>query len=117
MSRDAAWFFFLPCVLALALASGCAAPGEPTARHPITPVAVSDLTGHQTGAAVVLTFTLPRKSTDDAPLPESPSIEIYRAPLSPGVHPDGKTLYFLVTKHYYLSPVAREVKQFRQVVG
>jgi hypothetical protein len=96
MSRDAAWFFFLPCVLALALASGCAAPGEPTARHPITPVAVSDLTGHQTGAAVVLTFTLPRKSTDDSPLPESPAIEIYRAPLSPDVAPDRKTPWRLV---------------------
>jgi hypothetical protein len=45
---------------------------------------------------VVLTFTLPRKSTDDAPLPESPSIEINRAPLSPGVHPDGKTPWRLV---------------------
>ncbi len=96
MSRDAAWFFFLPCVLALALASGCAAPGEPTARHPVTPEAVSDLTGHQTGDDVVLGFTLPRKSTDDAPLPESPSIEIYRAPLSPGVAPDRKTLWRLV---------------------
>jgi hypothetical protein len=96
MSRDAAWIFLLPCVLTLALASGCAAPGEPTARHPVTPVAIADLTGHQTGSAVVLTFTLPRKSTDDAPLPESPTIEIYRVPLSPGAAPDRKTSWRLI---------------------
>jgi hypothetical protein len=96
MSRAAAWVLFLPCVLACALVSGCAAPGEPTARHPITPVAIADLAARQSGNAAILTFSLPRQSTDNVPLPESPAIEIYRAALSPGAMPDGKTPWRLV---------------------
>ena len=57
---------------------GCASPDLPTARHPIVPVPVSDLTARQVGDTVVLTFTLPTTSTDQQPLAEMPSVEIYR---------------------------------------
>jgi hypothetical protein len=79
------------CLLACALIAGCAAPGDPTARHPIVPIAVSDLGVQQYGNAFVLTFTLPVRSTDRAALAEHPAIEIYRAALAPGPPADKKT--------------------------
>jgi hypothetical protein len=45
---------------------------------------------------MALTFNLPRQSTDREPLAESPTIEIYRATLSPGTAPDKKTAWRLV---------------------
>src|SRR5579862_20645 len=77
------------CLVALAalgaLLAGCAAPGEPTPRRPPVPEAVKDLSVHQQGDGVVLDFTLPRTSTQDAPLAAPPTVEIYRgAPPVPG---------------------------------
>jgi hypothetical protein len=57
---------------------GCASPDLPTARHPIVPVPISDLTARQVGDTVVLNFTLPTASTDQQPLADMPSVEIYR---------------------------------------
>lgn len=89
-----------PKVLALGLfacllAAGCAAPGEPTARHPVVPAAVTDLAARQSGNAFALTFTLPQRSTDREALAEHPAIEIYRAALAPGAVPDKKTAWRL----------------------
>ena len=61
-----------------ACAMGCASPGTPVARHAIVPVAVNDLTAHQVGDTVIVSFTLPTTSTDLQPLPDVPSVEIYR---------------------------------------
>src|SRR5579862_342774 len=73
-----------------ALLAGCAAPGEPTPRRPPVPEAVKDLSVHQQGDGVVLDFTLPRSSTEDAPLAAPPTIEIYRgAPPAPGTAAQG----------------------------
>src|SRR6202158_2374808 len=83
-------------VLACALMAGCAAPGEPTARHPVVPVAITDLAARQSGHVVVLTFSLPHQSTDRESLAEPPTIEIYRAALSPGASPNRKTPWRLV---------------------
>src|ERR1700728_1490062 len=60
------------------IALGCAAPGEPYERKPPTPVAIADLTAVQSGSDVLLSFTLPEEAVDNRPLPESPTIEIYR---------------------------------------
>jgi hypothetical protein len=79
------------CLVVCALAMGCAAPGEPTARHPIVPAAVTDLSSRQYGSAFALQFTLPERSLDREALPEHPSIEIFRAMLPPGAAPDKKT--------------------------
>jgi hypothetical protein len=91
MSRAAARVAFVPCVLACAVVAGCAAPGDPSPRHPITPAAITDLTARQSGSAVVLTFSIPNQSTDRESLAEPPTVEIYRAALSPGTVPDRKT--------------------------
>jgi len=91
MSRAAAPVAFVFCVLACALLAACAAPGDPTARHPVVPTAITDLAAHQSGSTVLLTFSLPQKSMDRESLAEPPTIEIYRAALPPGAVPDRKT--------------------------
>jgi hypothetical protein len=103
MTRAAANLALAFWVPACALLAGCAAPGEPTARHPLVPVAVADLAGRQSGSEVVLTFTLPTQSADRASLAEPPAIEIYRAALLPGATPDRKTPWRLV----YMVPSQR----------
>jgi len=87
---------FGPCLLALVLSAGCAAPGDPTPRLPVVPEAVRDLAAQQSGPAVELSFTLPRESVDRKPLTEPPAIEIYRAELASGAAPDRKMRWRLV---------------------
>jgi fibronectin type III domain protein len=70
--------YFLFSILLAGLAVGCAAPSEPTARHAPIPTAITDLSAVQQGHRVILTLTLPKKTTDAKPLPADPSIEIYR---------------------------------------
>ena len=94
-SRASASLGFALAALVSALAGGCAAPGEPTARHPVVPVPVADLGARQVGSEIVLTFTLPARSTDGEALAERPSIEIYRAELAPGAAVDRKTPWSL----------------------
>ena len=96
MSRAAAPILFISCVLACTLLLGCAAPGDPSPRHPVVPVAIADLAARQSGSAVVLTFSLPHQSMDHESLAEAPAIEIYRAALPPGATPDRKTPWRLV---------------------
>ena len=67
---------------ASAALAGCAVPGEPIARHPVVPDPVKDLTAQQRGDAVVLSFTLPKNSTDQKPLGAVPTAEVYRSTLS-----------------------------------
>ena len=96
MIRAAARLAFAFCVLACALAIvGCAAPGDPTARHPLVPIAVTDFAVHQFGNAFSLSFTLPTRSTDHETLAEHPAIEIYRADLPPGGIPVKQTKWRL----------------------
>jgi hypothetical protein len=64
--------------LLAACAAGCASPGVPVARHSVVPLAVGDLSVHQLGDTIIVGFTLPTIATDLQPLPEAPSIEIYR---------------------------------------
>jgi len=95
MNRAAAPFALALTFFACALLAGCAAPGDPTARHPVVPVAVADLAARQYGSAFALTFTLPSRSVDHEALSERPAVEIYRATLLPGAAPDQKTTWRL----------------------
>src|ERR1700680_4949863 len=96
MSRAAARVAYVSYVLACALMAGRAAHGDPTARHPVVPVAITDLAARQSGSVVVLRFSLPQQSTDRESLAEPPTIEIYRTALSPGASPNRKTPWRLV---------------------
>jgi hypothetical protein len=93
MIRTAALLALAISLVACALAAGCAAPGVPIARHPVVPIAVTDLAARQSGSAFVLTFTLPARSMDRQALPEHPTIEIYRVDLPPGGIPVKQTVW------------------------
>jgi hypothetical protein len=68
------------CLLSLAL-FGCANPGPPRPPSLHLPQAARDLTADRTGDRVTLTFTLPRRTTDDLPLREtSLGLRICRQP-------------------------------------
>src|SRR5579863_430253 len=95
MIRAAALLALAFCLLVCALVAGFGAPGEPTARPPVVPVAVTDLGVRQYGNAFALTFTLPVRSMDREALGEHPAIDIYRAGLPPGAAADKKTVWRL----------------------
>src|SRR5271170_3755061 len=86
--------FLFSIFLAALAAAGCAAPSEPTARHAPTPTAVTDLAAVQQGHRVILSFTLPKKTTDSKPLPTDLSIEIYRQSVPAGAKPAAAALAF-----------------------
>lgn len=56
----------------------CGAPADPTPPQPLVPEAIKDLAARQSGDAVVLTFTLPAKTTEGDVLAAPPAIEIFR---------------------------------------
>jgi hypothetical protein len=91
MSRTLAPIALALGLWASALIAGCASPGDPTPRHPVVPLPIMDLAARQSGSEIVLTFTIPTRSTDREILSERPSIEIFRADLTPGAMPDKKT--------------------------
>ncbi len=73
------------------LAAGCGAPSQPVPPSPPIPAAVSDLTARQLGDGVLLTFTLPNKSTLGRRLTEMPTLEVLRGSLRPDGLPDQKS--------------------------
>jgi hypothetical protein len=93
MTRATVYHALAFCLSACALLSGCAAPGDPSPRHPVVPLPVADLAGRQSGSEVVLTFSVPTRSTDREDLTEAPAIEIFRAALPPGASADRKTAW------------------------
>jgi hypothetical protein len=78
-------------VLLLCVAAGCGAPGEPLPPSPPIPVAISDLTAQQAGDAVLLTFTMPKKSVRGERLKEVPALEVLRGTLKSDGTPDAKS--------------------------
>lgn len=54
----------------------------------MVPTAVTDLAAQQSGDHVVLTFTLPQRSTEGQPLDDFPALEIYRGYVPAGASPD-----------------------------
>jgi hypothetical protein len=72
--------------------AGCGAPGEPVPPAPPVPVAISDLTTHQAGDGVQLTFTMPGRSITGDRLLSTPAVEILRGGTKPDGSPDLKSL-------------------------
>lgn len=96
---------------AAVLLVGCGAPGEPTPPAPLIPSTVTDLSAHQRGDAVLLTFTLPRKSTTGDRLTDTPAIEVLRGTTKEDGAPDAKSLRVVATIPGEL--VVRELKEER----
>ena len=78
-------------LLVLCVAAGCGAPGEPLPPSPLIPEAITDLTAQQAGDAVLLTFTMPKKSVRRERLKEAPTLEVLRGTLKADGTPDAKS--------------------------
>jgi hypothetical protein len=95
MSRSSAYIALALSVWLSALVAGCASPGDPIARHPVVPAPIADLAARQAGSEIVLTFTIPTRSTEREALAERPSIEVYRGANAPGVAANKRTPWSL----------------------
>src|SRR5258705_9930411 len=73
------------------LAAGGGAPGEPQPPTPPVPQAIADLTAKQAGDGVLLTFTMPGKSTLGERLQQVPRFEVLRGTVQPDGTPDPKS--------------------------
>src|SRR5947207_8249647 len=87
---------YLPCSILL-LTAGCGAPGDPVPPSPPVPVAVRDLTVHQAGDGVQLSFTLPANSISGEKLPAPPAVEILRATVKSDALADSKSFRVVYT--------------------
>ncbi len=82
-------FYFLISIFLLE--AGCGAPGEPLPPTPPVPQAIADLAAKQAGDGVLLTFTMPGKSTLGEKLQQVPSFEVLRGTLRTDGTPDPKS--------------------------
>jgi len=87
---------YLPFSILL-LTAGCGAPGEPVPPSPPVPVAVRDLTVHQAGDGVQLSFTLPANSISGEKLPAPPAVEILRGTVKSDGLADSKSFRVVYT--------------------
>ncbi len=77
--------------------AGCGAPGDPVPPSTPVPVAIKDLTAHQAGDGVQLSFTLPSNSISGEKLSAPPAIEILRGTVKPDGSVDSKTFRVVYT--------------------
>ncbi|HTA56549.1 MAG TPA: fibronectin type III domain-containing protein [Candidatus Baltobacteraceae bacterium] len=107
-------------------AAGCGAPGEPQPPTPPVPQGIADLAAKQAGDGVLLTFTMPGKSTLGDRLQQVPTFEVLRGSLRPDGTPDPKSFRVvdtvpgaLVARYsqrgqvQFIDPVAPTDPQFR----
>lgn len=83
-------------IVAFALV-GCGAPGDPVAPSPPIPVPIADLSAHQMGDGVALSFSLPSKTVRGEHLQQAPAIEVLRGELKSDGSPDPKSLRVVET--------------------
>src|SRR5260370_15678360 len=88
-------FHFLFCIFLCS--AGCGAPGEPTPPSPPVPVAITDLSAHQAGDGVELSFTLPARSISGEKLSSPPAVEILRGAAKPGGSAEAKSFRVVYT--------------------
>ncbi len=81
----------------LLLTAGCGAPGDPVPLSPPVPAAIKDLTAHQAGDGVQLSFTLPSNSISGEKLPAPPAVEILRGTVRPDGSADAKSFRVVYT--------------------
>src|SRR5260370_24489314 len=84
-------FFIFLC------SAGCGAPGERMQPSPPVPVAITDLSAHQAGDGVELSFTLPERSISGEKLSSPPAVEILRGAVKVGRPVDAKSFRVVYT--------------------
>src|SRR5258708_10360103 len=77
--------------------AGCGAPGEPTPPSAPVPAAITDLSAHQAGDGVELSFTLPTRSISGEKLSSPPAVEILRGAAKPGGSAEAKSFRVVYT--------------------
>src|SRR6516225_7524064 len=82
---------FLALISMWFLVAGCGVPGEPMPPSPPIPTAIRDLTAKQLGDGVLLSFTLPTKSTLGDRLQQTPTMEVFRGKLQSDGTPELKS--------------------------
>ena len=123
-AQSALIFYFLFSIFLLT--AGCGAPGEPQPPTPPVPQGISDLAVKQAGDGVLLTFTMPGKTTLGDRLQQVPTFEVQRGTLRPDGLPDPKSFRVvdtvpgaLVARYsqrgqvQFIDPVAPTDPQFR----
>jgi hypothetical protein len=88
--------FYFPFSILL-LTAGCGAPGDPVPPSPPVPAAIKDLTAHQAGDGVQLSFTLPSNSISGEKLPAPPAVEILRGTVRSDGSADAKSFRVVYT--------------------
>src|SRR5467141_2442976 len=81
----------------LLLTAGCGAPGDPIPPSLPVPAAIKDLTAHQAGDGVQLSFTLPSNSVSGEKLPAPPALEILRGTVRSDGSADAKSFRVVYT--------------------
>src|SRR5467141_4246006 len=81
----------------LLLTAGCGAPGDPIPPSLPVPAAIKDLTAHQAGDGVQLSFTLPSNSISGEKLPAPPAVEILRGTVRSDGSADAKSFRVVYT--------------------
>lgn len=88
-------FYFLFSIFLFT--AGCGAPGEPLPPTPPVPQGIADLAAKQAGDGVLLTFTMPGKSTLGDRLQQVPAFEVARGALRADGTPDPKSFHVVDT--------------------
>ena len=81
----------------LLLTAGCGAPGDPIPPSLPVPAAIKDLTAHQAGDGVQLSFTLPSNSISGEKLLAPPAVEILRGTVRSDGSADAKSFRVVYT--------------------
>ena len=96
-ARNLTQVLFIFHLLFFIFLGACGAPGEPTPPSPVVPAAIADLTAHQDGDGVQLSFTLPSASISGDRLISPPAVEILRGAMQPNGSPDARSFRVVYT--------------------
>ncbi|MHB8410841.1 MAG: fibronectin type III domain-containing protein [Candidatus Acidiferrales bacterium] len=106
-------YFFLVILIGALFVAGCAAPGQPVTRRPPAPAAITDLSTHQFGNRIELTFTLPKQTVQGRALTQLPQVEIYREYISARAA-NGTNIQLPAPQHLTVTVPSQMVNAYRE---
>src|SRR5215470_3849029 len=108
--------FVLSILAVAAILVGCGAPGDPVAPSPPVPTPIADLSAHQMGDGVALSFSMPSKTVRGERLQQAPAIEVLRGELKPDGSPNLKSLRVVETVPGELAAKYQTADEHTQIV-